>query len=473
MLHQDPLLLPFFLLQARDPSRLLAVSEHRSWSVEDVVRCAKALSERLGEFRWAPGACVGLATPPGPAFLAGYVALRMVGLVPILCDSVSPSPDRLQALDQLRAVGFLWTQSGWPASIHDWVVSPREPGQAVELDPGLGVIKLTSGSTGEPRGVLVSAEALAADDEQLRASMGLRPDERILVAIPLAHSYGFSSLVLPALRWGAQLVFPEQATPLAALQAGRSLGATFFPTVPSVLAAWVQLRDPVPWPASVRLTIAAGAPLIPEVASRFRERTGRFVHVFYGASECGGISFDREGDAALRGTVGTWVDGVAGEIEPETGRLRVRSAAVARSYWPDPAPELSGGTFLTGDLVSIEGDELRLLGRADELINVRGRKVQPREVEAVIRRLPGVVDACVLGVDGPDGPRSQLCAVVAAPEGALTAQEVFHWCRAHLAEYKVPRSVVRVSELPRTQRGKLDRKALLALHADGKVEGET
>lgn len=462
---RDPVLEPFRDVVARDPSRILASSEARSWTAGDLDSLAEGLRQRLRELRWGPGSVVGLAAPPGPAFLVGYLALRRSGAVPILCDSVQPTPDRLLALDALGARGFLWTQSGWPEHANDWMISPRQPRVVAEFEPTIGAIKLTSGSTGEARGVVVSAEALAADDEQLRSTMGLVEQERILAAVPLAHSYGFSSLVLPVLRRGALLLVPEDRTPLGALRAGSALGATFLPTVPSLLGAWVKLRDPVPWPGSVRLTIAAGAPLSPETAVRFRERAGQPVHVFYGASECGGISYDRVGDAAERGTVGSLVEGVAAEIDGPSGRLRVRSRAVARAYWPIPAPELDGGSFLTGDLARFEAGEVRLLGRADEVIIVRGRNVHPREIERVLQELPGVIESCVLGVDGPEGPRSQLRVVVAAPRGALSAREIFAWCRSRLADYKIPRGVVLVEELPRTARGKLDRRALLQLEA--------
>ena len=108
-------------------------------------------------------------------------------------------------------------------------------------------------------------------------------------------------------------------------------------------------------------------------------------------------------------------------------------------------------------------DPVRLLGRADDLVIVRGRNVDPREVERVLKTMPGVEDACVLGVDGPDGPRSILRAVVAAPSTALDYAQVVTFCRTHLAEHKVPRSVILVPDLPRTDRGKIDRAALAAL----------
>lgn len=461
----DPILEPFASLAARRADRPLVASPARLWTVGEVDRAAAALALRVAEEALAPGRLVGLAAPSGPAFLAGYLALRRLGLVPVLCDSSEPTPDRIAALDRLGVAAFLWSAAGWPESTAAWVVSRRAPARELELAPTTGAVKLTSGSTGLPRGIAVGAAALAADDAQLAAAMGLLAEERCLAAIPFSHSYGFSSLVLPALVRGSLLVLAEDRAPFATLAAGRALGATFFPTVPAYLAALMRLREPPAWPASVRLTISAGAPLGAETARLFRERLGRPVHVFYGASECGGITYDRDGGAAERGTVGEPIPGVEVEVDAEGGRLRVRSAAVADGYLPEPAPELAGGTFLTGDLAAWRGAEIQLGGRADDLVIVRGKNVNPREVEALLAGLPGVSEVCVLGVDGPDGPRSQLRAVVAAPAGGIGYLEVVEWCRGRLAEHKIPRSVVVLPELPRSARGKLDRAALVELPA--------
>ncbi len=163
------------------------------------------------------------------------------------------------------------------------------------------------------------------------------------------------------------------------------------------------------------------------------------------------------------GTVGTPVEGVTIELDAETGRLRVSSAAVAEGYLPQPAPELAGGSFLTGDLAA--WDEGRR-GRAPSARPGRrsghrqGQNVQPREVENLLRDLPGVDDVCVLGVDGPEGPRTVLRAVFGAATAAVTFESVVEHCRGKLAEHKIPRSIVVLPELPRDGRGKLDRRQL-------------
>ncbi len=437
----------------------------RSWSRGDLDRHAQALAERLAATGVGEGDAVAIAAPSGPAFAAGFLAVRHLGAVPILCDSARPTPDRLTAIDRLGATLFVAPSSGWPDEISDWQIDRRAPAGSRPLDPGWGAIKLTSGSTGEPRGIAVASEALLADEAQLASSMSLVDDERILAAIPLAHSYGFSSLLLPALLRGSAIVVPESSSPLAPLAAARALGATFFPTVPAFVGAWARLADPGPWPATLRRVTTAGAPLLPEVAALFRERSGVAIQAFYGASECGGIAFDRTGEATLAGTVGTAVDGVELALDGATGRLRVRSAAVGERYLPESARELERGEFLTGDLAVFEGSQVRLLGRADDVLIVRGRNVHPSEVEAVLRAIPGVEEAVVFGTDGPEGPRTVLRAAIAAPAGGLDVARVLAGCRQRLAEYKVPRGLLILPELPKTERGKPDRSALESLAA--------
>jgi long-chain acyl-CoA synthetase len=197
------------------------------------------------------------------------------------------------------------------------------------------------------------------------------------------------------------------------------------------------------------------------------------VHSFYGASECGGISYDREGGAAERGTVGTAVEGVTLRLEPQPGlperegTVVVASAAVAAGYLRDPDPRLAGGQFRTSDRGTWADGELRLCGRLDRLINVKGKKVDPGEVERVMVELDGVLDVVVVGVPSRPEGNETVRAIVACLPGALTTHEVVAFCRTRLAEHKVPRSVRFVTEVPRTSRGKIDREALLALGVAG------
>jgi long-chain acyl-CoA synthetase len=208
--------------------------------------------------------------------------------------------------------------------------------------------------------------------------------------------------------------------------------------------------------------ISAGAPLHATTAARVRDLFGRAVHVFYGASECGGIAYDAEGGAALRGTVGRPIDGVSVTLD-EGGAVTVRSAAVALRHVPEDDGHVGSGVFRSADLATwTPAGELALVGRADALINVGAKKVHPAEIETVLRAMPGVREAFVLGVAATGDARTIVRAFVACDPSSLTYAAVSSWCRERLAAHKVPRSIVRLETIPKNARGKVDRAALAA-----------
>lgn len=455
---RDPILSSFASLLRRDPLAPLVASPERRAAVEDVDALARAAGAALGGL--APGSAVGLAAPNGPGMLASLLALRRAGLAALLLDAQTPEAEGLRTVQALGASALLRCRMGWPGGPEDWRLIPAGI-EACPL-PGIAVVKLTSGSTGAPRGIATPAEALVADDAALAATMGIRKEDRLLATIPMSHSYGLSSLAMPALMRGTLLILPDEGRVFDPLAAAAQTGATVFPTVPAVLDALLRLAEPPAWPGELRLVLTAGAPLSPLTACRFREAFGLPVHVFYGASECGGICYDREGTAGERGTVGTPVDGVS--VVLEEGVITVRSPAVAAGYIPETDDRLGNGRFVAGDMAAWKDGELVLCGRMDDVVNIKGKKVNPREVEAVLAQLPGVREVAVLGVSLPGRSGEVLRAVVAAD--TLTAEEVVAWCRPRLSPHKVPRSVVLVPELPRTARGKLDRRALTAVQGD-------
>ena len=144
-------------------------------------------------------------------------------------------------------------------------------------------------------------------------------------------------------------------------------------------------------------------------------------------------------------------------------RVIVESAGVGETYLPDRDARLGEGRFETSDVGAWQGGELALRRRIDHVINLRGRKVNPSEIEKILVALDGVDEAVVIGVTSPDGGEETIRAVVACAAGRLNYQDVAAWCRNKLAEHKVPRSVIIVDAIPRTSRGKIDRGALLRM----------
>ncbi|MBV8518708.1 MAG: acyl--CoA ligase [Acidobacteria bacterium] len=322
------------------------------------------------------------------------------------------------------------------------------------------LVKLTSGSTGKPKGIVTTEANLLADCTNICATMDIRAMDVNLGAIPLSHSYGFSNLVTPLFVQGTALVITNDYLPQSLIELANRHGCTVAPLIPMVFehlasAAHGEFT-------SIRTFLSAGAPLPPSTSRRFRERFGAAIHSFYGCSECGGITYDRAGGAVERGTVGTPLDGVT--LALERGRLTVRSASVAAGYLFDAATftPFPNGAFTTDDLVELRADgEVALTGRASDLINTAGKKVNPREVEAVILQLDGVREAKVYGEAA--GARGEVvaAAVVATPN--VTRELVREFCRARLSAHKVPRIVKLIEELPVDERGKVRRAALATL----------
>ncbi len=461
----DPILDAFARLVAHRPETPLLWSERCTVRAGELEGLARALETRLAGLNPETTPLAALQAPNGPGLAAALLALRRAGLAVALLDERTPEDERRRIVAALDVGVVVRLTAAWDLAPAAAVIR-RTSASPADLPAATAYVKLSSGSTGAPRGIAVSAEALACDDAALASTMGLTSEERILAAVPLSHSYGLSSVLLPALVRGSTLVVPSGDGPFAAIEAARAADVTFLPTVPAYLEALLRMASPPPLPPSLRLAVTAGAPLKPETAAAFRARYGRPVHVFYGASEVGGISFDREGSAGERGTLGAPVDGVSIELEPVEGLadgdglVTVRSPAAALGYLPEPDPALAGGVFRTADLARLQDGELVLIGRADDLVNVKGKKVNPREVEVVLRNLGGVRDAVVLGRTPPDDSEPALFAVVATDRPGLGVAEILAWCRGRLAAHKVPRGVVVVDEVPRTARGKLDRGAV-------------
>ncbi|MGZ5443842.1 MAG: class I adenylate-forming enzyme family protein [Thermoanaerobaculia bacterium] len=321
------------------------------------------------------------------------------------------------------------------------------------------LVKLTSGSTALPKGIVTTEANLIADCTNICATMGIGVADVNLGAIPFSHSYGFSNLVMPLLVQGTPVVVSNDYLPQSLVDLANGHRCTVAPLIPMVFehlatAAHGSFE-------SIRTFISAGAPLSASTSRKFRERFGIDIHSFYGCSECGGITYDRRGAAVERGTVGKPLDGVT--LTADAKRLAVRSGSVAAGYLfdADTFRPFADGAFVTDDLVEQREDEIALIGRASDLINTAGKKVNPREVEAVLLQIEGVSEAKVYGE--PAGARGEVvaAAIVATPD--VTREAVREFCRARLSPHKVPRIVKLIDQMPVDERGKVKRAALAAL----------
>jgi long-chain acyl-CoA synthetase len=427
----------------RAPSAIAVIeaASGRKWTRSELAGAAAqwadslARSGRKSEFA---GRRVAMAIPNGLEWFQVFLGLMAAGAVPAPIDPSEPEEAQAAAA---RSIG---ASCIWRAGRLQPVGSGASRPPARRRIRYECLVKLTSGSSGAPRGLPATHSQMEADGRQICESMGIGPDDANLAAIPLGYSYGLGNLVLPLILQGTRVICLSSVLPQAIASEAMRLGPTVFPAVPPILRALVGSDVPGRAFSSLRLVISAGSPLPPETGRAFAEKFGVRVHGFYGTSETGGISFDATGDATLEGrSVGKPIARVRIALG-RGGRLSVASPAV-----------LGKGRFSPADRAMLnDRGELVLLGRTDRVVKVAGRRVDLAEIEAALKSLPGVRNAFAhLGA----GADSALCAAVAT---RLAPSEIRRLLRARLASWKIPSRIAALREFPATLRGKTDTRRL-------------
>ncbi len=338
------------------------------------------------------------------------------------------------------------------------VVCPLEPGQAPsifsELPKGCVHLKITSATTGAPRAVAFTAEQLAADVDNIVTTMGLRRDWPNLGVISLAHSYGFSNLVLPLLLHGVPLIMADGPLPEMVRQAGRGSASITLPAVPALWRTWHEAKS---IPQNVRLAISAGAPLSLALEQAVFAGFGLKIHNFYGSSECGGIGYDSSSVPRVDANcVGAPMINVEVSIGDD-GCLEVRGRAVGETYWPELSPGLGGGRFMTSDLAEIKEGLIFWRGRAGDRINIAGRKLSPELIEKALLSHPEVGDAIVFGAPSADAERSETIVACVVTRRPTSGDELRQFLLHQMPAWQIPREWMFVKSLETNERGKISR----------------
>jgi acyl-CoA synthetase (AMP-forming)/AMP-acid ligase II len=439
--------------QVRDRGRVRALhseAERRSFTFAQLGDRVAAWAAALRKAGVGEGQTVSLAVGNVPAFAELFFALRTLDAAALLVDegqaSVSGKMGASWVLQRGAGEGAL---EGAPDP--EVRLTATRPEFAVPA--GTALIKLTSGSTLAPRGACFTEEALVEGIDHILRGMEIAAEDRVLISIPLSHGYGFDNGVLSLAAGGTPLVLQPDILPGALLRTIRDHEVTFFPAVP----AFVRAMGQISWPAglALRRVISASAPLSREAAEAFRRASGLAVGQFFGSTETGGISFERNPeDPAAEGCVGFPLPRVRIELA-EGGAVRVHSKANRFALLPAQPVE----AFVeTGDRASWSPEgRLKLEGRATLVANVGGLKVDLGALDAFFRGLPGVDDAAAVPVEDPArGER-----VVAYVETRTWSEErLKEACLARLSAREIPAEIRVVSQLPRNARGKLDRAAL-------------
>ncbi|HET9599331.1 MAG TPA: AMP-binding protein [Anaeromyxobacteraceae bacterium] len=350
------------------------------------------------------------------------------------------------------------------------------------IDVDLAALVYTSGSTGEPKGVMLTHRNMWTAAASISAYLQLREDDVVLGAIPLAFDYGLYQMIM-AFRAGARLVLERSfAFPAEVLDRVVAEKVTGFPGVPTMFAMLADMKTLGAYDFSAIRFVTNTAAALP--VKHITMLQGIFpkarIYSMYGLTECKRCTYLPPEDLARKPTsVGIaipntelWiVDEEGKRVGPDVvGQLVIRGATVMRGYWGKPEQTarklrpgpLPGETVLyTGDLCRLDEEGyLYFVGRMDDIIKSRGEKVAPKEVENALVDIAGVKEAAVIGVPDEILGQAVKAFVVCETGVTLSEREVRRECEKRLESFMVPRQIVFVPELPRTDTGKVKKTSL-------------
>jgi malonyl-CoA/methylmalonyl-CoA synthetase len=339
----------------------------------------------------------------------------------------------------------------------------------------LAAILYTSGTTGRSKGAMLSHGNLLSNAQVLKAYWGWSDGDVLIHALPIFHVHGLFVACHGALLNGSKMIWFSRFDPKATI--ARMAEAKVFMGVPTLYVR--LLGEPALTPAAcahMRLFVSGSAPLLLETFNDWRQRTGHTILERYGMSETVMLTSNpyRPESARRGGTVGLPLPGVGVRVHDEQGRplpageigaIEVKGPNVFQGYWrlPEKTAEefTADGWFKTGDVGRIDGDGfVTIVGRSKDLVITGGYNVYPAEIEGIVNELPGVAESAVIGVPHPDFGEAVVAAVVPRPGATLDGAVLIGALKGRIANFKVPKQVFVVNELPRNTMGKVQKNLL-------------
>ncbi|MFO1314128.1 MAG: AMP-binding protein [Burkholderiales bacterium] len=391
---------------------------------------------------------------PGLAHACGYGAAY-----PLVADSTLATVVTLYALFELGIPALLLHPRLTAPERDALVADGRRAGRIA--DPDAAVVIHTSGTTGQPRGAILTRAALAASAAASAANLGWRDDDRWLACMPIARVGGLSILTrCLAARRTIVLADGFDAAAFPSLVAAERV--TLASLVPTMLARVLDAHPDWTPPAHLRAILVGGA-AAPEPLLRRAAARGVPVVLTYGMTEtCSQVAATPYAKRHAPWECGAGRALTGAELRVAGGRIEVRGPMLMTGYLGAP-PLPDGAWFDTGDLGSIDAHgSLTVHARGADVIVTGGDNVYPAEVERELERCPGIAAAGVFGVSDDVWGETVAAALVVDPAGAPRDDELHAWIGARLAPHKRPRRVCRVERLPQTAAGKLDRDGLAA-----------
>lgn len=474
---------------------LLRTSSGRTYSYMEALDETSRMARCLSELGLRPGNRVTVQVEKTPEAVWLYLACLRGGYIfhPLNTDyqldelvyfvkNAEPSviicdPEKEQLFRELvksKSCEVLTLDSNGNGSFSDATrETPPDFSTVARKAEDIAVLLYSSGTTGLPKGAMLTHGNLAANTETLVSSWGFTPKDRLLHALPIYHAHGLFVGLGCVLMSGCSMLFLPKFNTDEVIEA--IPGSTVMMGVPTFYTRLLKdERLDKELCGNMRLFISGSAPLLAEHFQKFQERTGHAILERYGMTETSmNTSNPLEGERRA-GTVGTALPGVSLRVMDDDGRelpagevghLEVKGPNVFRGYWrmrEKTAEEFTeDGYFKTGDEAIIEADGyITIVGRAKDIIISGGLNVFPREVEEAINNSDGVLESAVIGAPHADFGEGVLAVIVGEEGKTIDPEALIDSLKTRMAAYKLPKKIFVVNELPRNAMGKVRKNQL-------------
>lgn len=386
----------------------------------------------------------------------------------IICETTADTAEKIAALSQEAKVKtHLFTQV---------IANVSDSLQPVEVaDDDNAIILYTSGTTGSPKGAMLTHENIYSNARDVAHYLGYKADDRIIATLPVFHVFALTVVVNAPLLSGATVLLAPRFSPTEIFALAREQKATVFAGVPTMYNFLYQLPEGNPEDFStIRLAISGGSSLPVALLHNFEKKFNVRVSEGYGLSEASPVTcfnpLDRDRKAGSIGTsicnVENKVVDVNGQEVPvgEVGELIVRGPNVMKGYYKLPeetAMAIRDGWLYTGDLAKVDEEGyFYIVDRKKDMIIVGGFNVYPREVEEVLFAHNNIIEAAVIGYPDPNLGEAVHAYVVLKEVAATSTEDLLAYCTKHMVKYKVPKVIEIMDELPKNTTGKILRRSL-------------
>ena len=472
------------------PGKVALSFEGHQFTYEELDRWSNRIAEGLERIGVVRGDRVALFLPNIPEFAAAYLGIQKLGATAVSLNSTLRRGEVQFILDDSGSVAVFTTGElretidveALPSLEHvivtdgmeDLVTHSTGSFSPVCMDRDEpSAILYTSGTTGEPKGACLSHGNVVSNVHAFNFNCEMRPDDRIVLFLPLYHCFGQNAILNSAFNICATVVLQRRFDPGALITAIRSEQVTMFFGVPPTFIKMYRQATAADM-KSVRYYFSAAAPLPREIARKWQQKYGHAIHEGYGLTETAPFASYNHKLQHKLGSIGApienvemrVVDPVAGSEVPtgEAGEIVVRGPNVMLGYWNRPeatANAIRNGWFHTGDIGRVDDSGyFYIVDRLKDMVNVGGLKVYPVEVENAIYQHPAVEEAAVYGVPDPDLGERVCASIVLKADHELSSKELGAFCRASLADYKIPASIFFVDSIPKSPTGKVLKRVL-------------